>query len=50
LNLLDQYNVQYVYLGPVEMDRFDLQANTAERLGRFLEKVYEVGSVAIFRR
>ena len=50
LNLLDKYNVQYVYLGQVERDKFDLPANTGERLGRFLEKVYEGGSVTIYRR
>jgi uncharacterized membrane protein len=50
LTLLDKYNVEYVYLGPVERDKFDVQPNTGERLGRFLDKVYEGGAVSIFRR
>jgi uncharacterized membrane protein len=50
LNLLEKYNVEYVYLGPVERDKFDVQPNTGERLARFLEKVYEGGSVSIYRR
>ena len=50
LNLLDKYNVEYVYLGPVERDKFQVQPNTDERLSRFLEKVYQGGSVSIFRR
>ncbi len=50
LNLLEKYDVEYVYVGPVERDKFGLQANVDERLSRFLEKVYEGGSVSIFRR
>jgi len=50
LHLLDEYNVEYVYLGPVEQDKFELQPNVGERLSRFLEKVYEGGSVSIYRR
>jgi uncharacterized membrane protein len=50
LNLLDKYDVEYVYLGPVERDKFEPQPNAGERLSRFLEKVYEGGSVSIYRR
>jgi YYY domain-containing protein len=50
LRLLDKYDVEYVYLGPVEQDKFALQPTTGERLSRFLEKVYEGGSVSIYRR
>jgi YYY domain-containing protein len=50
LKLLDKYDVEYVYLGPVERDRFELQPNVGERLSLFLEKVYEGGSVSIYRR
>jgi uncharacterized membrane protein len=50
LSLLDQYNIEYVYLGPVERSKFELAANVDERLGRFLEKVFEQGSVSIYRR
>ena len=42
--------MQYVYLGPVEKTKFELQPNVGERLSRFLEKVYEGGSVSIYRR
>ncbi|MGQ9493485.1 MAG: DUF2298 domain-containing protein [Anaerolineae bacterium] len=50
LSLLDQYNVRYVYLGPVEKSKYNLPPNAAERFGRFLEKIYEVGNVQIYRR
>nr|MBC7244913.1 hypothetical protein [Chloroflexota bacterium] len=50
LSLLEQYNVRYVYLGPVETSKYNLPPNTAERFARFLEKVYEVGNVRIYRR
>jgi len=50
LALLDKYDVQYVYLGPVERSKYELPPNVGERLGRFLERVYEGGSVSIYRR
>lgn len=50
LSILDKYDIEYVYLGPVERDKFQVAPNVDERLGRFLEKVFEQGSVSIYRR
>jgi uncharacterized membrane protein len=50
LSLLDKYNVRYVYLGTVEKSKYELPPNAAERFARFLERVYEVGNVSIYRR
>jgi len=50
LSLLDKYNIEYVYVGPVEKRNYELPPHVAERFGRFLEKVYEGGGVSIYRR
>ncbi|HNR96235.1 MAG TPA: DUF2298 domain-containing protein [Anaerolineae bacterium] len=50
LSILDKYDIEYVYLGPVERSKFNLPPNVDERLGRFLDKVFEQGSVSIYRR
>ena len=50
LTLLDKYAIKYVYVGPTEKRKYELPPNVAERFARFLEKVYEQGAVAIFRR
>jgi len=50
LALLKKYDVSYVYLGQVERSKYNLPPQAAERLGRFLETVYEQGSVKIYRR
>jgi YYY domain-containing protein len=50
LTLLDKYDIKYVYLGPVEKRTYDLAPQVGERIGRFLEKVYEGGNVSIYRR
>jgi YYY domain-containing protein len=50
LTLLDRYDTRYVYVGPVEKRRYELTTQEAERFGTFLEKVYEVGAVTIYRR
>ena len=50
LTLLDKYDVEYVYVGPVEKRNYELPPHLAERFGRFLDKVYEGGGVSIYRR
>jgi YYY domain-containing protein len=50
LTLLEKYDISYVYVGQVEKQKYELPAHVAERFGGFLEKVYEQGSVAIYRR
>jgi len=50
LTLLEKYDIRYVYLGQVERHKYALPPHVAERFERFLEKVYEQGSVSIYRR
>ena len=50
LTLLQKYGIKYVYVGPTERRIYELPPILSERLGRFLEKVYEQGGVAIYRR
>jgi len=50
LTLLEKYGIKYVYVGTVERRNYDLPPLLSDRLGRFLEKVFEQGGVAIYRR
>jgi YYY domain-containing protein len=50
LALLDKYDVEYVYVGPVEKRKYELPPNASARMERFLELVYEGGEVRIYRR
>jgi len=50
LSLLEKYDVEYVYLGAVEKRNFGLSAQAEDRLGRFLETVYQRKGVTIYRR
>jgi uncharacterized membrane protein len=50
LALLDKYSVEYVYLGGVERRNYGVSPQAEERLGRFLETVYQRGGVSIYRR
>ncbi len=48
--LLDKYGVEYVYVGPVERQKYGLTAAQVNKFGRFMDVVYEQGNVMIFRR
>jgi uncharacterized membrane protein len=50
LALLDKYDIRYVYLGHVERRKYDLGPDTADRLARFLDTVFEQGDVHIYKR
>ncbi len=50
LTLLQKYDIKYVYVGPTEKRIYELPPNFSERLSRILEKVFEQGGVAIYRR
>lgn len=50
LALLDKYSIDYVYVGPTEIRKYELAPQVVARLGRFLEEVYEAGGVRIYRR
>jgi YYY domain-containing protein len=50
LTLLEKYDIRYVYVGATEARKYELPPHLIQRFGGFLEKVYEQGSVAIYRR
>jgi YYY domain-containing protein len=50
LALLDKYEVEYLYVGPVETRKYRVPPQSLERFDRFLTRVYEGGAVTIFRR
>jgi uncharacterized membrane protein len=48
LTLLDKYDVEYVYVGPVEKRKYELPPHVVERFERFLIKIYDGGGVSIY--
>jgi uncharacterized membrane protein len=46
--LLDEYDVTYVYVGPVERRTYDPRALT--KFAYFMDVVYQVGEVTIYKR
>lgn len=50
LTMLEKYGIKYVYVGSVERRKYELTPTLAGRFGRFLEKVFEQGSAAIYQR
>ncbi|MCJ7737480.1 MAG: DUF2298 domain-containing protein [Anaerolineae bacterium] len=48
LTLLDRYDISYVYVGPLEQQRYP--AEGLEKFASFMETVYSSGSVTIYRR
>ena len=45
-NLLDKYNVRYVYVGPRERDNYG--ADGIEKFGLFMDRVFNEGNVMIY--
>lgn len=45
--LLEQYEVTYVYVGPLERSEYDPRG--LEKFGRFMEVVYQQGEVTIYK-
>jgi YYY domain-containing protein len=50
LELLDKYDVRYVYVGNVERQKYGLTAAQIGKFRRIMDVVYEQGSVTIFGR
>ncbi len=46
-SLLDQYDVTYVYVGPVERSNYD--PRSLEKFGRFMDVVYQNDGVTIYK-
>ncbi|MGQ9586270.1 MAG: DUF2298 domain-containing protein [Anaerolineae bacterium] len=48
--LIEQYDVDYVYVGHLERDKYKLTPQMAEKFKAFMELVYDAGDVRIYRR
>ncbi|NOZ06799.1 MAG: hypothetical protein GXP41_10715 [Chloroflexi bacterium] len=48
--LMDKYGVQYVYVGNVERQKYGLTPAQTNKFRRFMDVVYQQGSVTIFER
>ena len=48
--LLEQYGVEFVYVGRLERDKYKLTPPMVEKFKAFMDLVYEAGDVRIYRR
>jgi len=48
--LLEEYNIEYVYLGPLEISKYGLSGAMIEKWAIIMEPVYQQGGVTIYRR
>ena len=50
LGLLNKYNIEYVYVGDLERQKYNLQPAMVDKFGRIMTLVYDQGGVRIYRR
>ncbi|MGB5931970.1 MAG: DUF2298 domain-containing protein [Anaerolineae bacterium] len=48
--LLEEYDIEYVYLGPLEISKYDLGLAMREKWAAIVDLVYQQGGVTIYRR
>lgn len=48
--LLEGYDIEYVYLGPLEISKYDLGAAMIDKWAAIMDLVYQQGGVTIYRR
>jgi YYY domain-containing protein len=48
--LIAQYGIQYVYIGPAERARYNLAPPQIEKFGTFMVPVFQQGDVVVYRR
>jgi len=48
--LLEEYNIEYVYLGPLETSKYDLGRAMVEKWAAIMDLVYQQDGVTIYRR
>ncbi|NLE76244.1 MAG: hypothetical protein GX605_05775 [Chloroflexi bacterium] len=48
--LLEEYDIDYVYVGALEREKFGLSPQAVEKFRAFMELVYDEGDVRIYRR
>lgn len=49
LKLLEEYGIQYVYVGDLERSKYGLQPAMVAKFGRVMELVYEANGVSIYQ-
>lgn len=50
LEILDEYGIDYVYLGRLERSKFGAGAMTVDKLDRIMNRVFENGTTIIYGR
>ena len=48
--LLDEYDIEYVYVGPLEESTYSVSRPVLDKLESVMDVVYQVGEVAIYGR
>jgi uncharacterized membrane protein len=48
--LLEEYNIEYVYLGSLEKSKYNLSQAMIEKWAAIMDLVYQQGEVTIYRR
>ncbi|MFQ6001398.1 MAG: DUF2298 domain-containing protein, partial [Anaerolineae bacterium] len=48
--LLEEYNIEYVYLGPLEISKYNLGRAMIDKWAAIMDLVYQQGGVTIYRR
>ena len=49
-SLLEKYDIDYVYLGSVERQKYGLSPQQVDKFGRFMDRVFSQGDVVIYER
>ncbi|MCJ7667863.1 MAG: hypothetical protein MUP04_06240 [Anaerolineae bacterium] len=47
---MEKYNIEYVYLGPLEISKYDLGRAMIDKWAAMMDLVYQQGGVTIYRR
>jgi YYY domain-containing protein len=50
VSLLDKYNITYVYVGPLEREKFQLSQPMIDKFSLFMDLVYDQDGVRIYQR
>jgi uncharacterized membrane protein len=48
--ILDEWNIEYVFVGPAEYAKYGLTPQVLARLDRSMDLVFEQGSVRIYQK
>jgi len=48
--LVEEYDVEYIYVGQLEREKYQLPPQATRKFERFMDLVYDQGGVQIYRR